>query len=292
MPSQLHEVLVAMVRDSEDMARALAEWATGERFSPRLTLRTRDQSYSEVQPAEYRADLVIEFSLDGAERPKFLMIFEVQLRRDPGKRLSWPAYQAVLRAQFGCPAMVVVLAPDRPIAQWCAQPIDLDGYGGSIMRPLVIGPDQVPEVTDIDVAILNPGIAALSAIAHGQGKHALDIGRAGLAAADALDGDSAKLYADVVLHHLDEAARAALEREMALKLDNEYQFQSSTLRKLQERSRAEGKAAGLLAVLQARGLEVDDAQREQIATADSEALDALLVRAASAESLRDVFDSA
>ncbi len=36
-------------------------------------------------------------------------------------------------------------------------------------------------------------IAVLSAIAHGRGEHGLDIGRPGLAAADVLDDESAKL---------------------------------------------------------------------------------------------------
>ena len=59
MASQLHEVLVAMVRDSEALARTLVEWATGQPLPADVELRTRDQAFSELKPAEYRADLVL-----------------------------------------------------------------------------------------------------------------------------------------------------------------------------------------------------------------------------------------
>ncbi len=116
-----------------------------------------------------------------------MMIFEVQLTRDTDKRRTWSAYQAVLRAQYRCPAMVVVLAPDGGVARWCAQPIDLDGRGTSVMRPTVIGPSRVPVVTDLSEAVRTPGVTALSVIAHGHSEHALEVGRAGLRAAQSLD---------------------------------------------------------------------------------------------------------
>jgi len=74
-----------MVRESETMTRAIAEWATGQPMPADLQLRTRDQIYSEIRPPEYRADLVVEFVPKRSDRPT-RMIFEVQLTRDPDKR--------------------------------------------------------------------------------------------------------------------------------------------------------------------------------------------------------------
>ena len=141
MLSQLHEVLVAMVRENDDLARAIAHWATGRPLPADVKLRTRDQSYSEVKPPEYRADLVLEFVPQGAESPTSMMILEVQLSHDSKKRHTWPAYQAVLRAQYRCPTMLVVLAPNPTVARWCAQPIDLDGQGGLHRR---VPPSSAP----------------------------------------------------------------------------------------------------------------------------------------------------
>ncbi len=298
MPSQLHEVLVAMVRESEAMTRTIAEWATGEPMPVDLQLRTRDQSYSEIQPPEYRADLVVEFVPNGSDKPTRMMIFEVQLTRDSDKRRTWPAYQAVLRAQYRCPAMVVVLAPDPGVGRWCAEPIDLDGRGTSVMRPTVIGPSRVPVVTDLSEAVRTPGITALSVIAHGRSEHALEVGRAALRAAQSLDQPDATLYTDMVFHHLDAAARKALEYEMTLKLKNKYEYQSSTFRRLIAEGEAKGEAKGevkgkvqlIEVLLESRGFHLDADFRRRLVDSDVDGLDALAVRAVSIETLDQLFD--
>ena len=279
-----------MVRESEAMARTIAEWATGQPVPADLQLRTRDQSYSEIQPPEYRADLVLEFVPKGARKPTLMMIFEVQLTRDSDKRRTWPAYQAVLRAQYRCPAMVVVLAPDPGVARWCAEPIDLDGRGTSVMRPTVIGPSKVPVITDLDEAVRTPGVAALSVIAHGRSARGLEVGRAGLHAAESLDDPDATLYADMVLHHLDSAARKALEHEMALKLKNKYEYQSPTFRRLVAEGEAKGKLQLLEVLLQSRGFHLDAEARQRLEASDPDELDALAVRAVSVDTLDELFD--
>lgn len=280
-----------MVRESNTFARTLAEWASGRSVPPDVELRTRDQSYSEIQPPEYRADLVIEFVRGGTQRPVSIMILEVQLTRDADKKRTWPAYQAVLRAQYRCPTSIVVLAPDADVARWCAEPIDLDGRGQSVIRPSVIGPDQVPLVTSVVDAVRTPSIATLSVIAHGRTRHALEVGRAGLAAAYSLDEPDGRLYADVVLHHLETAARQALEREMALKLKNKYEYESVTFRRLVAEGEVKGKRGALHAVLEARGFHVDDATKARIEACRSAGLDALVVRAATIAALDELFDS-
>ena len=288
-----------MLRDRGSMARTLAEWAIGEPFSADVQLRSRDQSYSEIEPPEYRADLVLEVAADGTQAPACMLVFEVQLSRDPRKRLVWPAYQAVLRSQHGCPTIVVVLAPDAGVARWCAEPIDLDGLGRSVMRPAVIGPSRVPLVTSLDEAARAPGMTALSVIAHGRSQHAVEVGRAGLRAAEVLDGTDSSLYADLVFHHLHEVARKALEHEMALKLKNKYEYQSSTAKRFLAEGKALGEVEGQLAgkrsaleaVLGARGLPLDEATRARLASFDEEQLDELIVRAATADSLDELFGS-
>jgi hypothetical protein len=54
-----------------------------------------------------------------------------------------PEYQAVLRARLACPVQIVVVTLDEDTAQWCAEPIDIDGLGSRIY-PVVIGPSRVP----------------------------------------------------------------------------------------------------------------------------------------------------
>lgn len=174
------------------------------------------------------------------------------------------------------------------VATWCAAPIEL-GHPGFTLRPLVLGPDRVPVVTDPDRARRLPELAVLSAMAHGDHtdmEQILAALLAGLAALD--DADHADLYADVVFAALPEAARQHLE---ALMSTGTYQYQSEYARRYFGRGKAEGKAEDVLAFLAARGLDVpDDARARIIECADVEQLDLWVRRAATATSVNDLFD--
>jgi hypothetical protein len=52
-----------------------------------------------------------------------------------------------LRARFGCPVTLVIVALDPEVASWCAEPIDLGRQRGTI-HPLVLGPAQIPIIVD------------------------------------------------------------------------------------------------------------------------------------------------
>ena len=78
------------------------------------------------------------------------LVLEVQRDKDPDKEYSWPVYVTVVRAKKRCPTVVLVVAPDAEVATWAAQPIDL-GLGFGTLRPVVLGPASVPEVTDLQI---------------------------------------------------------------------------------------------------------------------------------------------
>jgi hypothetical protein len=84
MPSHLHEVLIEMFRDRPALA----------------------------------ADAVV--TLHAAGDPVLAVVVEVQLRVDPRRRRTWPAYVATLHARIGCPVMLLVMCPDQSVADWCA----------------------------------------------------------------------------------------------------------------------------------------------------------------------------
>jgi len=171
------------------------------------------------------------------------------------------------------------------------------------MRPTVIGPDLVPVVTDREAAERLPALSVLSVIAHGRSKHAFDVGRAGLYGAASVDGPERVLYNDIVLHHLDAAARVALE-PMAINLKQPYEPQIELYRKifaeekskLQDEAMREGKLKGKLegkletlsAVLEARGFRLDDALRTRLQSYDAAELDALVVRATQIDNIDDL----
>ena len=138
-----------------------------------------------------------------------VVIVEVQLAVDPKKRLSWPAYVAVARAVHGCPAALLVVAPDPVVAGWCAEPIET-GIPGFVLRPPVLRRAAVPVVTDLGEAARRPELGVLSALAHGETEQGATIAAAVLPAIRELDDDPARFYYDFVYNSLNEASRRAL----------------------------------------------------------------------------------
>jgi hypothetical protein len=126
------------------------------------------------------------------------VIFEVQLERDEDKEFTWPLYVAGQRVRLRCPVLLVVVTPSRATARWARRVLDLDGRRGFTFTPRVLGPNEIPIVTSPQVARALPELAVLSVIAHRADACALDVGRAALAAAHALDDATARLYSDIV----------------------------------------------------------------------------------------------
>jgi hypothetical protein len=159
VPSVPHEVLVEIVRDHPEHVIHLLRAAFDLRLDGSIERVGQSENLTRVQPPEHRADAVL--LLRGRRgRARHALVVEVQLTRDAKKKLSWPVYVTVLRARFGCPVSLVVLALDDAIARWCARPIAIDPHG-SLLCPLVIGPAQVPIVRRAS-ARRHPELALLS----------------------------------------------------------------------------------------------------------------------------------
>jgi hypothetical protein len=98
------------------------------------------------------------------------------------------------------------------------------------------------------------------------------------------------LYADLILSALPAAAREHLEKIMST---TEHRYQSDFARRYYAQGEASGEAKGeakaILAVLDARGIEVPDDLREQISTCtDVTRLDTWIRRAATARTAADL----
>jgi hypothetical protein len=179
--------------------------------------------------------------------------------------------------------VLLAVCPDQVVADWCAAPIVI-GPPGSVLSPVVLGPDQVPVVTDPDAARHSPELAVLSAIAHGARPDPIPIFEALLAALDVFDHDHADLYTDLVFTVLPAAARDCLEEFMTT---TTHQYQSDFAR----RYFSQGEAKAVLAILDARGVEVPDETRADIASCtDLDQLDRWVRRAATADKIQDLDD--
>lgn len=286
MPSNTHEALIQMFRHRPVLAAELLATA----FGVELPAFERVQLGSgELTPIEHRADAVVE--LRDGKRITLAVVVEVQLRRDPVKRYSWPVYLATVRARSRCPAALLVVCADSATAAWCAQPIALGP--GNAFTPIVLGPAQVPALTDPDDAAINPELAVLSAIAHANQRDREEVLFVLPAALAALDDDHFKLYHDLVMSVLPNAARHYLEELVR----TTYQYQSDFARRYvaegREEGRAEGRAEGeagaILTVLGTRGVAVPASARERITSCtDHDQLSRWLRLAVTATSIEEV----
>jgi hypothetical protein len=284
VPSPLHEILIEMFRHRPRFAAELLAGPFGLDLPAFEHARVEAGDFTDLSPAEYRADAVVV--LVAGTAPVLAVVVEAQLHRDLDKRWSWPVYLTTLRARLRCPAALLVVCVDAAVGSWCAAPIEL-GHPGARVAPLVLGPERVPVLTDPEEAGRAPELAVLSAMAHGGDPGRVKVLDALLEALASVDEQQAKLYADVVLATLPVVARHYLEELMAT---GTYEYQSDFARRYVAEGKAEGKASAVLEVLDARGLDVPEPTRTRIMNCqDLDQLDRWLRRAVAVDAVNDLF---
>jgi hypothetical protein len=232
VPSFDHDFLVELFRTRGDLAAELLQHHGIAIDHARAEVRSID--LSQVVSVEFRADAVVVLH-DHKDQPVKGVVVEVQRGIDPDKLLSWPVYLTVLRAQHGCPATLLVVAPERSVATWARKTIEL-GHPGFTLTPLVLELDDVPRVRDSARAQRLPELAVLSVIAHPE----LEIAEVAIEAVSGLSEDKARLYLDVIMDALPEALRQIIEARM-----ESYQYKSEFARKYYGQGLDEGLEKGL-----------------------------------------------
>jgi hypothetical protein len=262
--SKTHEVLTDMVKRRPAMVADLLTELFKLEIPPWEQAADGAAEVTDIRPVQLRADAVPVFTR--GEENVLAVVCEVQVWESADKRRAWPHYVTSLHRQLKCPTMLLAICPTRAIARWSAKPIRV-GHPGWVLRPLVLGPDQVPVITDPDEAARTPELAVLSAM---------------------------------VLRQLPEAAQHFLEAMVDLAT---YEFKSNYYRRKLAKERAEARAAGeaagraageaemVLEVLAARDIHVPAGARRRItACTDLDQLKTWARRAVTADSVDDLFD--
>jgi len=295
MPTLLHEALIELFRTRPVLAPELLRDVFGLDLPSFAEVRIGESDLSTLAPTSFLSDLVVLLRRGDAVLG---IVVEVQLAIDVDKPASWLVYVANLHARLRAPVMLLVLCPDERVATWCARPTSY-GHPGLELRPLVLGPKNVPVVVDEDVGRETPELALLSALVHAKGPHALDVAKVALRAALRLDDDRAQIYADLILSK--SLHRAELE---GLVMDiSKYEFQSEFFKRLIQQKVDEGmqqgieqaqvraKVQSLFVILEARSLQPsEDVVASIHACNDVALLDAWIARAAVADTVDEIFD--
>ena len=211
--SLTHEALLRLLRDQPEVALSLLPPTSG--IDAEGPLRALPADATEPVPVELRADLALLLR-EGTPTALGLVV-EVQLRIDPQKRWTWPCYVTQLRLRHRLPFALVVIAPSPAVAAWARAPIAIGPLGS--LQPWVIGPEDVPAITDPAEAQAAPALAALSALFHARGPRGAEVAGAALAATSALDPQHRWVYTVFIAAALGPAQRAILEALMLTRSD-------------------------------------------------------------------------
>ena len=277
MPSHLHEALLLLFRNRPALAPELLRDALHMALPDYTDVRIDSADLTDIQPAEYRADMVI-LLLHGS--PVLGIVLEMQLSNDEDKRYVWPVYVVNLRARIRCPVCLLVITAEENVARWASKPIELGA--GNCFVPRVLSLSGVPEITDEERAKEDPELAVLSAMAHARDPDPAKSARIALVAqmvSLGLDVERSRLYCDLVLHSLPEAARRAL-----LAMDaSKYEYQSEFAR----RYYGQGKADIVLKLLATRFGALPPAVATHVQSANAADLDQIAQRLLTAHTLEE-----
>jgi hypothetical protein len=183
----------------------------------------------------------------------------------------------------------LVITVDDAVAKWAGQTVMLGGQ--HVFTPFVLGPSGIPEVTDEAEARGNPELAVLSAMAHGRdsnAQRALEIASAAQRAIGPLDADRSKIYLDLIMISLGEAARQALSNMHA----RTYEYQSDFARHYIAEGVAEGRVEMIVRMLTRRFGALDESVQARVQRASKAELESIADRLLTAPCLQDVLGPA
>ncbi|MFJ9704083.1 hypothetical protein [Streptomyces sp. NPDC101234] len=250
---------------------------------------------TEIEPVERRVDTLLRAE---TEEGAYLFVVESQGEADGRKRGSWPYYLSYLYEKYRCEPVLIVTTQSSATARWAAQPIEfgLQGWKSLTVRPLVLGPDNVPVIADEQEAVGDPPLAVLSAMTHGKGRNAAAILESLAAALKTIDRDSAAVFVQFVDSCLVDSRAKRMWRDLMTEI--QYFWRHELAEQVREEGREEGREQGrvqeraemVLRLLDWRGVPVSDAVRERVnACTDLERLEVWAQRATHATDAAELF---
>lgn len=250
---------------------------------------------TEIEPVERRVDTLLRVDTDQGD---YLLVVESQGKKDEDKRGSWAYYLSYLYAKYRCEPVLIVLTQSTATARWASQPIQLGlpGWHSLTVRPLVLGPDNVPLIANERDAARDVPLAVFSAMTHGKGPGAAAILDSLAAALETIDPESAAVFAQFVESGLVDPQAKQIWRDMMATIN--YFFRHEVAEKVREEGREEGRDEAraqervtmILRTLEWRGIEIPDAVRERVlCTTDLDRLAAWMDRSYQVADARELF---
>ncbi|MGW0823672.1 hypothetical protein [Streptomyces sp. NPDC002845] len=217
-----------------------------------------------------------------------------------GQAQQLDVYLAHLYAKYQLPPLLVVVCQDKATASWAAEPIriGLPFHTSMAVFPLVLGPGNLPAITDPDEAAQDLPLAVFSALAHTKDPALPAILDALATALVKTGGETAEDWAECTEIGLGDARTRALRRHlMSTTRASRFPGSGTLIEETRTKSIAEGEAKGrakdILRILDLRSIEVPEAARERIADCtDLDILNTWFDRALTAANTEELFGEA
>jgi hypothetical protein len=297
--SEKHAALVELFRRHPGLAARLVQQSGRARLPERYTARSADPVFRTKHAAD-----ALSLIHDADDVVVLAIPVEIQLRIDKEKDFTLPLYAWAARALQHCASRALIVVMSRKVATWARRLVH--DWPDQRVQFIVLGPDDIPRVTDLAEARADPAFAVLSAAIHGEAPDGAPVMRAAAAALMVLPRAQFHKYSSLVFHHLSEPAVDAIIEDIMQTQGHEKQEYAAGwkayLRKIEARGEARGEAKGearaeykvraelLLKFLAQREIQVDGSARAQIeACKDIDQLDRWLARVLTATNTADLF---
>ena len=155
-PSPLYELRELFAKSPERVSPLLVERLQ----LPHPSLVVMDSEQTDATVVQLPADAVV--GCPDGEGPGAIVVVEVRLAIDVGKRRRWPQYVAAAHARHGCPAELLVVTPDPAVERWASRSIPL-GRRSEVV-PIIVGPWALPLMSSLEIPE-SPALA-ISTLAH------------------------------------------------------------------------------------------------------------------------------
>ncbi|MFE7412389.1 hypothetical protein [Streptomyces laurentii] len=243
---------------------------------------------TESAPVERRVDTLLR--LDSADDGSLLLAIEAQGKKDTAKPASWAYYTAYLWTKYRLPTALLVVCQDRGTAEWagrsvCSGPPHMPTL---TIQPVVVGPHNMPVITDPAEARADLALTTLSAITHADDPDIDAILKALSTALQGVPEDIADPIIEFTAQGLGKHPAGELWRKLVA-VDLSF-YKSFISEEIRDEGRIEDRAACVMAAFNARGIPVPDHIRERITSCtDLDQLSRWHWRAVTVSAAEDIF---
>jgi hypothetical protein len=292
MVTSTHETSHRIFQDHPEVLTPAFE-ALGLPAPAKAIIEALTPDATEIKPLERRVDTVLK--VEPSEGDSFLIAVEAQTARTRGKGSSWSYYVAYLRAKFDLPVLLVAVCRDRPTASWAAGPFEcrVGSWTTQATRPFVLGPDNVPLITDESMVAREPAMATFSAIVHSGSEDAPAMLSMVARGMRSFDKATAKYWCEWLEVGQDTPVRETwreLEKMVGTYFPGRGTLFEETYLEGKAQGRAEDRTALILRVLEKRGIPVPEDTRDRITSCtDLDTLTLWFDRSLTATAVEDLF---